>query len=290
KQTNYYKNQFIDVLKFSDDNFPDNLEIVNLGSNQPKYAFDYSETGVQGMNWAIGPQSFEYDLRVLMKYHWHLRDQAIVVIPVCPFNFFLLRYFNDSANYKYYKLLQPEQINNYSSLTKLLHIDYPVLTAKCNILRIIRDVPADKRMEIKTNSMSENELIKDAEKWITGWLKQFQLDGLSDILLSEENRNNIEKNVEILREMIDFCLKNNYRPVITMLPVTKTLSDLFPESFIEKYILGNIQKANIKKIPIFNYLKDERFFSTDLYINSFFFNENGRKYFTNTFLGEISVY
>lgn len=44
KNTNYYKNKFIDTHKFKD--IPRNLDIVNLGSNQPKFAFDYSQSNI----------------------------------------------------------------------------------------------------------------------------------------------------------------------------------------------------------------------------------------------------
>jgi hypothetical protein len=289
KQTNFYKNQFIDVEKFTAP-IPQNLEIVNLGSNQPKFAFDYSETDILGQNWAVGPQSFEYDFRILKKFHSHLKGRAFVIIPVCPLKFFLYRYSYDSANYKYYKILDPKEINNYSTRTKRLHIDYPTLTAKRNLVRLIKDVPANTQLDIATNPMNNEELVKDANKWINGWLKQFSLENLSNIYLSVENQKSIVNNVGILKEIIDFCLERNYRPIIVMLPVTKALRSLFPQSFIDEYILDNIKKANAQNVPVLNYLKDARFTSPDLYFNSFFFNANGRKFFTKNMTEELSTF
>ena len=290
KQTNFYTNQFIDVTKFTKINIPDSLEIVNLGSNQPKFAFDYSETGIMGMNWAIGPQSFEYDFRVIKQHQHFLKEKAFVIIPICPLSFFFHKYMDNSLNHKYYGFLDSTTITDYSSQTKLLYIDCPILTAKRNLIRLIKDVPSDRRMNIKTNPMNEEDLMHDAEKWLNGWLKQFSLTSLNDISLSEHNKNSIDKNVNILSEMIDFCLDRNYQPVIMMLPVTETLSDLFPQSFIDKYILDNIAKANMKKIPVLNYIKDERFVSPELYFNSFFFNEKGRKLFTKIVVEDLFVH
>jgi hypothetical protein len=286
KQTNFYKNQFIDVEKFTS-SIPKNLEIVNLGSNHPKFAFDYSEADISGMNWAIGPQSFEYDLRILKKFHGFLKEKAFVIIPVCPLNFFLYRYAYDSINYKYYNILAPEEINNYSKKTRFLHIDYPILTAKRNLVRLVKDVPANTQLNIATNPMNNKELVKDANNWIKGWLQQFSLNDLGNISLSTENKNSIEKNIDILNEMIDFCLEKNYRPIIMMLPVTKALSSLFPQSFIDEYIVENIKKANMRGIPVVNYLNDARFISPDLYFNSFFMNAKGRKIFTNAVVKEL---
>jgi hypothetical protein len=292
KQTNFYKNQFIDTEKFTESNqlsIPHNLEVVNIGSNHPKFAFDYTESGLLGMNWAIGPQSFEYDFRVLKKVHTFLKEKAFVIIPVCPFSFFLYRFPYDSVNYKYYNFLDSEMINNYSSRTKKLYIDYPVLTAKRNLLRLIKDAPADIRLHIDANLMSNAKLKEDAHKWINGWLKQFSLESLENISLSTENRDNIEKNIALLNEMIDFCFERNYRPVIMTLPVTKELCNLFPQSFIDNHILANIKQANTQRVPVFNYLKDERFVSPDLYFNSFFFNANGRRIFTKTVVNDLKM-
>jgi hypothetical protein len=286
KQTNFYKNQFIDTEKFLG-KIPHNLEAVNLGSNQPKFAFDYSDTAMLGMNWAIGPQSFEYDFRVLKKFHNLLKEKAFVLIPVCPLSFFLFRFSNNSSNYKYYKFLDSGMINNYSTRTRQLYIDYPVLIAKWNLIRIIKDVPRDYRLEIENNPMNEKELEADAEKWVNDWLKQFSLDSFENISLSDENKNNINRNVTILNEMIDFCLERNYRPIIMLLPITKKLSSLFPQSFIDEHIVGNIENANTQNIPVLNYLKDRRFISSDLYFNSFFLNKNGRKIFTKAVINEL---
>jgi hypothetical protein len=287
KKTNFYKNQFIDTEKFLVP-IPQNLGIINLGSTQPKFAFDYSETDMLGMNWAVGPQSFEYDFRILKKFYNYLKKNAFIIIPICPLKYFLYRYPYDSANYKYYKIFEGTLINNYSLWTKFLHIDYPVLTAKYNLLRIVKDVPPDQRLEIEYNPLNEQEMRQDAEKWIIGWLNQFSLDNFEHIILSGENRQSIEKNIVILQEIIDFCLEKKYRPIIMMLPVTKALHDLLPESFVHEHILENIKRANTKNIKMLNYLGDERFAMPELYFNSFFLNKKGRKYFTKTFAAELN--
>lgn len=44
--------------------------------------------------------------------------------------------------------------------------------------------------------------------------------------------------------------------------------------------LLNLEKANDLNVPLLNYFDDERFISSDLYINSFFFNIKERLLFT----------
>ena len=286
KNTNFYKNKFIDTYKFKD--IPKNFEIVNLGSNQPKFAFDYSKVELSGMNWAVGPQSFEYDLKVLKNYHTSFKKKSKVIIPICPFSFFFLHDKNKTAHHKYYNFLNPSLIDNYSNVTKTLFIDYPIFTAKKQILRIIKDVKPDNRLDLELNPMKDEEIKKDAQKWVDGWKKQFQISDLENVILSDENKNSIEKNIEILKEMIDFCIDKDYEPILLVLPATKELTSHFPDRFVQKYIMDYINQSNEKNIKFLNYWKDERFESEELYFNSFFMNKNGRLKFAAQVIEDLA--
>ncbi len=287
KNTNFYKNKFIDTHKFK--NIPNNLDIVNLGSNQPKFAFDYSESNVSGMNWGVGPQTLEYDFRVLKNFHKYLKPNAKVLIAISPFQFFLLNYKDDTSNHKYYNFLDSNFIDNYSNITKKLYIDYPIITAKKQIFRIIKDTKPDTRLELEENPMSKDEIKKDALNWMNGWKKQFGINHLENIVLSEENKINIEKNIHILKNMIDFCIEKNIQPVLTIIPVTKELSKHFPDKFVQEQIIDYINKANDKNVRFLNYWKDERFEDESYYFNSFFMNKIGRLKFTEQVLKDLGL-
>lgn len=282
KNTNFYKNKFIDTYKFK--NIPENLEMVNLGSNQPKFAFDYTQSNILGMNWAVGPQTLEYDFRILKNYHNYLKKDAKVIIVLSPFQFFLDKYKDDAANHKYYKFLEPSLIDGFSKVKKSIYIDFPVLTAKKQILRILKDVPADLRVEIDTNPLNAEQIKLDAQKWVGGWKKQFCIKELENITLSDENKINIAKNIKLLEEIIAFCKEKQFEAVLIVLPVTKELSSLFPEEFIQKYVLDPIEEANKENAKFLNYWKDDRFEATNNYIDSFFMNKTGRNNFTKVVL------
>ncbi len=286
KNTNFHKNKFIDCKKFNE-NISKNLEIVNLGSNQPKFAFDYTNSDILGMNWAVGPQTLEYDFKILKQYHTSLKKDAKVVIAISPFQFFLYKYKSDMANHKYYKFLDLSSVDGFSKVKKFLYIDYPSLTAKKQVLRIIKDVKEDNRLELDINLMNKNEIKEDALMWIDTWKKQFNTNDLANITLTNEHKSDIKENILILKEMISFCLEQNYKPIIIILPVTKELSNLFPDEFIKKYILDYIEESNIKSVTFLNYWKDERFESKDNYINSFFMNKVGRNIFTMQVLKDL---
>lgn len=289
-RTNYYQNSLHNVEKFVSNNagvaiIPSHLDIVNLGSSQPKFAFDYSRVSIKGMNWGIAPQTLDYDFRVLMKYHCYLKQDAVVLIPICPFEMFAYK-MSHRSNYKYYSFLPPYLIRNYSKWTSFLLRRLPVLTEKKNIVRFLKDVPKDNRLELDCNLMSDEELKKDAEKWIHSWEKEFNIK-MENLVLSEYNKECIEKNIQILNKLLHFCVDNQYRPVLILLPVTEYLGEKISSTFREKHIKSYLEKANDLNVPLLNYFDDKRFTSSDLYINSFFFNIKGRLLFTEAVIAEL---
>lgn len=285
KNTNYYKNKFIDTYKFKD--VPKNLEMINLGSNQPKFAFDFTQSNLLGMNFAVGPQTLEYDFRILKNFHNNLTQNSKVLIPICPFSFFFLKDKNKTAHHKYYNFLNPSLIDNYSSITKKLYIDYPVFIAKKQILRIIKDTKFDVRLELEKNPMTKDEIKKDALDWMNGWKKQFKTNNLENIVQSDENKISIQNNIEILKNIIDFCTEKNFEPVLIVLPVTKELSNHFTDKFVQEQIVDYINQSNEKNVKFLNYWKDERFEDENFYFNSFFMNKNGRLKFTEQVLKDL---
>ena len=290
KRTNAYQNQFVDVRKFSlKGGVGNNLEIVNLGSNHPKFGFDYSELDVKGENWGIGPETFEYDFAVLRKNVFHLASGAVVVIPVCLLKFFLYRQENRAIHVKYYSFLDAQDIVGYNKLEKWSNYSFPLLFHPKRLLNLLKDTKKDDRLSLDANlCKNETELNKDADYWIDCWNKEFGIE-LPNPTLLPENRNNILQNIRILNEMLTYCTKNGLKPVVAILPVTDNLYSRFNQDFIDKYILGYIADANKENVPVLNYLHDTRFTSSDLYINSFFFNTKGRKKFTKQFIEDLRV-
>lgn len=288
KRTNAYRNQFVDVRKFSEKGgVGNNLEIINLGSNHPKFGFDYTGLDVKGENWAVGPQTLEYDFSILRNNISHLASGAVVVIPICLLKMLLFRQEGRTVHTKYYSFLPPEDIVGYSKFEKFHRYDFPLLFHPRNMCSLIRDIKKDERLLLDENPLkTEEALNKDADHWIDIWNKEFDIK-LPSPTLSADNKSDIQKNIQILKEMIEYCLSKGLKPVIAILPVTENLYSRFTPEFIERHILAYIAEANEVKVPIKNYLTDERFTDPSLYINSFFFNTNGRKMFTKQFIEDL---
>ena len=287
KRTNAYRNIFVETEKFRYENrISNDLQLVNLGSNHPKFGFNYEGLNMKAMNWAVGPQSLEYDFAILRKECHHLADNAVVLIPICVLNFFLYRH-PFGEHLKYYGILPKEDIGGYSQKTKITLIDYPLLFHPKKIKYLIKDVPAvTNNLLIDTNPMNEEQLKVDADFWINCWNREFDID-INNLVLSDINKTNIKRNIHLLNEMIQFCLDRKLRPVICILPVTDYLGSRFSEDFVKNQILAYVNEANTQKCPVLNHLKDSRFTDSSLYINSFFFNLHGRKQFTKMIIEEL---
>lgn len=290
KQTNAFQNKFVDIKKFQNLKETDRFDVVNLGSNQPKFAFDYSGLKIKGANWAVGPQTFQYDFVLLKKYSKHLNAGAVVIIPVCPLKFFLLDTQRNNL-VKYYRILDVSEMPNYDAKQKLEEYSLPLFFHPRSVLRILKDVKPDSRLLLASNPMNDEQIAKDATYWIEGcWNPEFNIDISNMQQLSEENKHSIEGNIRILSDMIQHCIDNRFKPVITFLPVTKDLRDKFSASFIENHIMAYTNKViNHRGVTVLNYLDDSSFQNKDYFINSFFLNAKGRKLFTAKVLEELKL-
>ena len=285
KKTNHYYNSIFDIIKFKEKEIGDSLGVVVVGSNQPKYGFDFSNTNLKGANWAIGPESFEYDYTILREYSSHISKGAVVIIPVCPLSFFLYRFKDNDTYSKYYLFLDKKNIHNYS-LCRYLKVLFPLFFNPKLMRYLIRDTKKNDSLHMAHNPLCEEELKADAMKWIKGWNQQFGIQ-IPTPAIQSTHRDDMSKNIEILKRMIGFCISRELKPVITILPVTEYLYSYFTQEFIEKYIVDNITEANSYNVPVLNYINDKRFKDPSLYINSFFLNSTGRSYFTKHFIEDL---
>lgn len=293
KKTNGYKNafrytsQFVSNIGYRDD-LVRNYEVVNLGSNPARFAFIY--TSVLGQNWSTGSQSLNYDFRILKYYHSYLKSGAVVILPLVVFSSCYADELTSEPEYhlKFNKIL-PSDLRFKNDWKTRLKMRYPFLSHPLKAVRfLLRDCPEDTRILITDQAMDKKELIRDAEGWIKGWKQEFDISGL-DAPLSSENLTRRQENVKILRNMIDFCLERELKPVLLIPPMTSYLSSHFSKAFRENYIYSFVKEVNVRRIPFLDYMDDGRFCDPDLYFNSFFLNLKGRKLFTQQVLKDLQV-
>ena len=291
KRTNAYRNQFKDIDKFGRLAIqPDaSIDVVVLGSNAPKFAFDFSEVGsLVCDNWAVGPETFEYDFIILKKFAGKLKRGAFVVWPVCPGKFFLDKFKGRAEFVKYYGFLDGQEFPDFDSSQRIRDFKYPLFFHPKRIKRLVKDTAEDKRMELDYNPMGAGEVAKDASWWIHGcWNPEFCIDIEHMEPLSEKNRKAVEYNIRVLKKVIEFCSQNRLRIIFVYLPLTKQLGDYFSADYVETQMTRYVNEAvGNNNISLADYMRDERFQNVDYYMNSFFMNRIGARKFTRAFVEE----
>jgi len=285
KNTNYFRNQFIQVEKFKD--VPNNLEIINTGSSYAKYGFDYDHTSLKGFNFGLQPQSLSYDFKILKQYTPNLKKDCIILITLPDLVFGFLDYDNENNNTKYFYFLDPKDIIHYSKFKYLIRLILPILTAKKPIRYIIKDVVRDDSYNQIENLMTKDQVEKDALLRVDGWKKQFGLDSTITCNYPKELKNMFLATTELVAEMIDYCLENDFKPVLIIPPTSKVINDMLSKKFMEECLYNNIKRSNKKAIPVLDYLYDERFQDYKLYINSDMLNRTGSEKFTKTVINDL---
>lgn len=269
-----------------------NFNIVNLGSSSAKWAFDWDAVGVKGMNWAQQPQSLEEDFNLLKHFHSILRAGGYVIVTIMPFSSLgrsagML----DALRYLQIDTHAPIEPAFYKEARR--HAEFPILFKKTAIKALIRyflhreKSYANPNTESCRNLMNGEQLEADANMWVDGWKKQFNIESFNDPL-TVENRRKRENRRELMQNIIDFCTERGYKPVFTILPVTKHLSAHFTKTFTETYIYSFLREIG-RDVPIFDYSNDEELCSDDLYFNSFFLNKRGRELMTRRVVADLHL-
>lgn len=299
-RTNWYKNFFVDT---EHEIYPDNVwyrrhdernfDVVNLGSSGGKWAFDYDDTGLKGMNWAYQPQTLYEDYQLLRHYHSILKKNGVVIITIMPFTGLNKKTWIFDAM-KYLKLeTQGEPIQPYMAAKAQRLAEYPILFRKPAVKALIKyflgkDKPRDYSVQnAEHNQMTVQQLKNDASMWINGWKNQFSIIDF-DAPLTEENQKGRDYRIRLMRDLVDFCLERGYKPVYVIPPVTEYLDHYFTPKFKQTYYYEFLKQVE-RDVLLLDYTADKSLMDSDLYFNSFFFNKRGRKIFTKRVLKDIGI-
>lgn len=284
RHTDWYDQYWGGVLKFWNlRTF--NLDVVNLGSNSGKYAFDYSGLDIKGMNWAIGPQSLLHDFNILKNYFSYLREGATVIITLCPFSSLESKYTVES-NFKYYTFLHPATIVDFSEnerikALKIKNSPFTEMPSYC-IKRTLKELI----VKILNRKDKSCDYALNASCFLKIWKTQFGIEDLNTNLL-EKHIIDQKKRSSILSGMIDFCIERNLHPVLVIPPIHPFLSSKLTPTFRENYIYSFIREANSQDVPFMDFI-DAPTFRDDMYFsNSFLLSKKGAKEFTSMLLKEL---
>lgn len=285
-QAQWYDRYWGGVIKFWRTN-QFNLDCINLGSNSGLYGFDYTQIeGVQGANWALGPQSLVHDFNILKNYFSYLKEGGTVFIPICPFSCLISKYSKES-NLKYYTILHPATIIDFedSERTRALSIMYypfkamPLYCIKQLVKSVIRNVISSRKKQL--------DFTVDSNRMLAGWQKQFGITDLNAPLSSQHAEEQIIR-AATLHEMILFCRERELKPVVVLLPMHPALTQQLSDSFRHHYIYDFIQKADIGDTPFIDGFDETNYSDVDFH-SSYLLNKRGAMKFTSQLCERLSI-
>lgn len=299
KHTNWWRNQYLATEQFvSNNGYRDNIirnyDIVNLGSNSAHFGFFYDK--VKGQSWATGSQGQDMDFEILKYFHSYIKEGGTVLIPIMPFTA-ISTYLRERPDYwglsyysKFAKILDGAQTAALPCDSRKLnwYLRFPLLFNWRAFVFLLHDNNPDNRYLLSEQTMMEMELEQDAAHWIKGWLTEFRLKNLKDVL-DARWLGYYNEAIELNKKIVDYCLERGYQPVFICVPMTKYLSDLFPEDVRNFLVRDFVTKANAHNIPFLDYTHCEDFQDPELYFNSFFLNMTGRKLFTKRVLKDLGL-
>jgi len=265
-----------------------NTKVVNLGSTSAVAAFDYTGLPLKAANWALRRNPLAGDWAVLRNYASYLDAKgSTIIIPLCPFSALSGDYepFED----RYYSVLYPSTIPGYSYVHNV--------QAQEKIINPIMHYPWYGifidfwHLCFKGNykSMREEDMVKDAENRIGGWLKEFAMEDFNTPL-SLWNKDNISRALDHVRNIIVFCRERNITAVLIVPPVYKTLSEKFSTEAKERLFDDFERIANNNGITFINYLADPQFMNDrTMFRDSYLMNKKGARAFTKRILTDLKL-
>ena len=282
----YLDHEEVETDKFMD--IKSGIKVCNVGSSHGKNSFIYDEWNdeINCFNFGLTAQRYQYDYRLLENYSGYLDENAVVLI---PFSYFSLWGENDeeaddfkSMNNRYYKILPPEYIIDYDLWVDICQHYIPVLSAYDKVIDVFKDaVAGDGKNEAFYDTSID--LNKDA-------IDSYE----SQIAKNKDEKGNMMQNPEreqALYDLIDYCKKNGYRPIL----ITTPLSDIYVEyvqktdpEFV-KYFYEAVEKiAKKAQIEYYDYSSDERLcHNHEYYIDAHHLNPEGGKLFTDIVMNEV---
>ena len=298
KKTNWWNNKFCYTKKFclNLDNrkyWGRNLDIVNVGSNPALFAFNYEN--IQGENWSSGTQGLNMDFEILKYRHSFLKEGAYVLIPFVLFSS-VSEYLNTKSKYrsvdyyvKYLKIIDYRQISKLPCGKNIFrYARYPLLYNLRSLKYLIKDVEPNRLLNITSQTLSLTEMQYDADMFIRGWKKEFDIKSLKQPL-NGVLQDAMKNTAKIVSEMVDFLEERNYKPVFVFPPMSESLYKKIPGQTLQYYVYDFVNLINKPEVPFLDYSQKEELRENKYYFNSLFMNLEGRRVFTKKILDDLKL-
>lgn len=269
----HYQNQVRFIQKFIQ-GVPNDLCVMNTGSNHALFAIDWTLVNVHGFNLASGAQSLSWDDRLLKKYYSHLQPGGIILFVLSDLVLAFSEYPNPQADRRYYSFLKAKEIPRYTWRRAICYRYLPILANWRNIIRCFWH-----RGEIFVEHASSLQYAEqESDARVAGWRKEFRLPDLHHRESADHLHDEIERAAELLRRMVEETKIRGLQPILMIPPLSAIFHQKIGSDFVDE-VLYRPLRERFSDVPLLDYMSDERFQDYRLYQNGDFMNAEGRKAF-----------
>lgn len=266
-------------------------DYIAIGSTYGRYGIDFNAVGCKGWNFCFAPQFLYYTEKILYSYSRYFKANCIVIITLPDLVFISEGRYDYGGSNRYHRILDRESLGEDFSCKRWLFSRLPLLENPKLIKEFFKFLVGKRshdRYEISKNLYEPSQWDELAKSRCLEWCNQFGLKDTYDGDFTGKIREEFQKSVAVLERMINFCLKERYRPILVVPPLSEAMNKNTSFFFLKNVLYDNINTANTANIPVLDYRKDSRLQDMNLYINADFLNLTGREKFTRILMSDIS--
>lgn len=272
-RTPHYQNQVHFIQKFIQ-GVPNDLCVMNTGSNHALFSIDWTLVNVRGFNLASGAQSLSWDDRLLKKYHSHLQPGGVILFVLSDLVLAFSEYADPRADRRYYCFMKSREIPRYTHWRAVQYHYLPVLEHWRNVIHCFYH-----RGAVLTEHVPSPEYADQASNArIEGWKQEFHLPDLRHRTSAAHLHDEINRTSSLLRRMVDEMKGQGYHPILMIPPMSMVINKKIGVDFLDE-VLYHPLRQKFTDVPLLDYMHDERFQDYRLYQNGDFMNQEGRKVF-----------
>lgn len=285
----YYRDVYGEIEKMK--NVPYNITMANFGTSHGLSCFRYPENDKTKFNFALSGEDIYHDFATLKQFSDHLENGCIVAIPTSYFSFCMST--EEPSQKRYYIYLDRKYIRQFSFESLINAKYFPVLRSG---EFIIKDLIKDQEHDIGAEMMDNNTVVnEDITNSITensgGNSAQSVSSGLDAQLIAhakgraESWRSGymvagkifINKNTELLIEMVTYCYESGFKPLLVTTPVYYALNERFTEKELNECYFNPVNRVvEATGVPYLNLSHDPQLsVNPEYYSNSDHMNSVG---------------
>lgn len=279
RRTNRYKNKFEDV-KVIRSYKNTSLDIINIGSTQARYAYDYSN--VSGLNLGSNEQSVKYSFLLLKKYLPYLKKGGQVIISVSDMDLIIDSDMQE-RKYKYFGIL-PIGIRNV-----IKEILFPLLFKPKDIKYIFKDEKIYNKFDLDENILADDSAkAEDCKRRLNRWSK-YGADSFDKNKGFSISNKNADRNIELVKDIIKLCINEGYGVTIVTPPVSPYFREYFGDAFEDILNKPLKELAETENVIYYDFTEEESFKDESLFLNTACMNKKGRRKFTDIIVQKFEM-